>query len=68
MKLVILVNEYSLSFGFRDKFCKQVFGLTMGVSLSPLLENLFVDSIETSAITSFRLSPCFWGGFMDDMV
>ena len=35
MKLVILANEHSLYFGFRDEFYKQVFGLAMGASLSP---------------------------------
>jgi hypothetical protein len=56
MKLVILVNEYSFNFGFRGEFYTQVFGLTMGASLSPLLANLFIDSIEISAIHSFRIS------------
>ena len=68
MKLVILANEHSLYFGFRGEFYKQVFGLAMGASLSPLLANLFMESIETSAIHSFRLSPCFWSRFMDDVV
>ena len=27
-----------------------------------------MESIETSAIHSFRLSPCFWGRFMDVVV
>ena len=40
----------------------------MGASLSTLLANLFIESIETSAIHSFRLSPCFSGRFMDDVV
>ena len=56
MKLVILANKHSLYFGFRGESYKQVFGLAMGASLSPLLANLFLDSIETSAIHSFRLS------------
>jgi len=38
--------------------------LAKGPSLSPLLANLFM-AIETSAIHSFRLSPYFWGRFMD---
>ena len=58
----------SVYFGFRGEFYKQVFGLAIGASLSPLLANLFMESIETSAINSFRLSPCFWGRFMDDVV
>ena len=68
MKLVILANEHSLYFGFRVEFYKQVFGLAMGSSLSCLLANLFMESIETSAIQSFRLSHCFWGRFMDVVV
>ena len=68
MKLVILANEHSLYFGFRGEFYKQVFGLAMGASLSPLFPNLFMDSIETSAIHSFRVSPCFWSRFMGDVV
>jgi len=35
-------------------------------SLSFLLANLFMESIETFAM--HRLSPCFWGRFLDDMV
>ena len=68
MKLVIYTNECSLHFGFRGEFYKQVYGLVMAASLSPLLENLFMNSIETSDIHSFRLSHCFWGRFMDDVV
>ena len=68
LKLVILVNEYSFYFGFRGEFYKQVFGLLLGASLNPLLANLFMDSIDTSAINGFRLSPCSWGRFMDDVV
>jgi len=45
-----------------------MFGLATGAFLSRLLVNIFKDSIETSAIRSFRLSPCFWGRFMDDVV
>ena len=40
----------------------------MGASLSPLLKNIFMVSIETFAIHNFRLPPCFWGRFMDDVV
>ena len=68
MKLVILANEHSLYFGFKGEFHKQVFGLAMWASLSTLLSNLFMESIETSAIHSFWLSPCFWRRFMDDVV
>ena len=68
MRLIILVNEFSFYFGFRGEFYRQIFGLPMGASLSPLLANLFIDAIETSAINSFRISPCFWGRFMDDVV
>ena len=68
MKLFILVNEYSLYFGFRGEYYKQVLVLTMRASLSPLLANLFMDFIETSAIHSFRLFARFWGRFMDDVV
>ena len=68
MNLVVLANEHSLYFGFRGEFYKQVFGLAMGASLFPLLANLFMKSIDISTIHSFRLSPCFWGRFMDDEV
>ena len=68
MKLFILANKYSLYFDFRGEFYKQMFGLAMEASLSPLLANLFMDSIEISAIHSFRLSPHFWGRFTDDVV
>jgi hypothetical protein len=68
MKLVSLVNKYSFYYGFRGEFYQQVFGLAMGAPLSPILANLFLDSIEMSAIQCFRLSPCFWGRFMDDVL
>ena len=68
MRLAILANEYYLYFGFRGEFYKQLFDLAMVVSLSPFTANLLMDSIETSAIHSFSLSPCFWGRFMDDVV
>ena len=61
MKLVVFANEHSLYFGFRGEFYKQVFGLAMGASLSPLLANLFVEYFETSAIHSFRLLSLFLG-------
>ena len=40
----------------------------MGASFSLLLANLFMESIQTPTIHSFRLSPSFTARFMDDMV
>jgi hypothetical protein len=48
VKLVILVNEYSFYFGFRGDFYKQGFGLPIGLSVSSLLANFSMDSIENS--------------------
>jgi len=75
MKLVSLVSKNSFYFGFRGVFYQQAFGLVMGAPLSPILANLFLDSIEMEfllnqcfSIQCFRLSPCFWGRFMDSVL
>ena len=52
----------------RGEFYQQVFGLPMGASLSPILTNIFLDSIEMSSIQCFRLSFCLWGRFVDDVL
>ena len=51
MKLVILENEYSLYFGFRGEFYKQVFGWAVGASFSPLLANLSWTLLEPPLYT-----------------
>ena len=42
-----------------NEFFKQAFGFPMGAPLSPLLANLIMDIVETSAIQSFWLFSCF---------
>jgi retron-type reverse transcriptase len=54
-------------FQFRKEFFGQSNGLPIGAPLSPLLANIFVENIETTAIDSYFFIH-FWDRYMDDVI
>ncbi|XP_055522791.1 uncharacterized protein LOC129716972 [Wyeomyia smithii] len=53
-------------FQFRGKFYKQVFGLSMGSKLSPLLAELFMNDFEVESQKD-KLFPRVWKRYVDDV-
>lgn len=54
-------------FQFRERFYKQVDGLAMGLSLSPFLCNLFMNSVEEKLRESLDF-PIFYHRYVDDCI
>ena len=53
-------------FQFQDSFYEQVDGTAMGSPLSPVIANLYMESLEGTAIRSAALQPNLWVRYMDD--
>ncbi|XP_055527924.1 uncharacterized protein LOC129720461 [Wyeomyia smithii] len=53
-------------FMFRGKIYKQVFGLSMGSKLSPLLAEIFMSNFEVEAEGN-KLFPRIWKRYVDDI-
>ena len=56
----------STYFQFRDEFFEQLEGATIGSSLSPIISNLFMESLEERAIESSPQKPSIWLRYVDD--
>ena len=56
----------STYFQFRDEFFEQLEGAPMGSPLSPIIANLFMESLEERAIESSPQKPSIWLRYVDD--
>ena len=67
-KLVELTNLCLRSTYFQpgDNFYEQTDGAAMGSPLSPVIANLYLESLEASAILSAPLKPRVWVRYVDD--
>lgn len=54
-------------FVYDGVFYEQTEGLPMGSPLSPLLADLFLDSLETKALDTFDKKPRIWIRYVDDI-
>ena len=52
---------------FGDRLFDQVKGAAMGLPLSPIVANLFMEAFEDRALESAALQPRMWVRYMDDM-
>ena len=56
-------------FQFKDDFYEQIFGLSMGNPLSPVISCLFLEYLETEKLTLFPgIKPKFWKRYIDDVL
>ena len=51
---------------FQDSVYEQVDGRTMGSPLSPVVANLYMESLEEAAIITALLQPNLWVHYVDD--
>ena len=53
-------------FKYDNTFYQQIHGTAIGSPLSPVVANLFMESLETKAIQSARHPPKFYKRYVDD--
>ena len=60
---ICLTSTY---FQFQDAFYEQVDGAAMGSPLSPIVANIYMESMETRALEAFHAKPKLWVRYVDD--
>ena len=63
----ILLLEFCLKntyFSFQDQFYEQVEGAAMGSPVSPIVANLYMESLEQKALSTAPNPPRFWHRFV----
>ena len=65
--LIKLIGENSV-FTFNGKIYKQIFGLSMGNSLSPVLANLYMEFFEMKILRKIKSANIYWLRYMDDVL
>ena len=56
----------STYFLFQGKFYQQLEGTAMGSSISPIIANIFMEDLETRALSTTPHPPSLWKGYVDD--
>ena len=56
----------NMFFSANDKIYQQIQGLPMGSNLSPVLANIAMQYIETTALSTFNNSVKLWKRYVDD--
>ena len=62
---IILESAY---FRFNDEYYEQIFGLTMGSPLSPIVADLVIQDLEISIFSNLRVHMSFYYRYVDDIV
>ena len=58
---------HSTIFSFNSVFYRQTFGTPVGSCISPVIANIFMESVERSAIDSFQKTLRVWVRYVDDI-
>ena len=59
----------ALSKSHLDGFYEQIFGLSMGNPLSPVISCLFLEYLETEKLPLYKgIKPKFWKRYVDDVL
>jgi hypothetical protein len=53
-------------FQFEDKFYQQNEGTAMGISLSPVVSNIFIEHFEEIALDTADFKPAKWLRYIDE--
>ena len=56
----------STVFSFKSVLYRQIFGVTMGSCISPILADIFIEFVEHRAISTFHTPPKLWVRYIDD--
>ena len=67
---IIVLLKLCLSntcFQWRDGFYEQTGGAAMGLPLSPVLANIFMEHFEQNALENSTYVPKLWKQFVDDI-
>ena len=56
----------STVFSYKNSFFKQIYGTPMGFFISPIIASIYMEHIEHTAITIFRIPPSLWLRCVDD--
>ena len=57
---------HNTSFSFQNKFYEQVEGVAMGLPVSPIVANLYMEHFEREALRFASHPQRFWYRFVDD--
>ena len=69
LEQIMRLLEYSLTITYfqYDNVCyQQIEGATMGLSVSPIVANLFIEDFQQKSLSSFHTPLKFWGRYVDD--
>lgn len=65
-ELALCLNN--IYFKYKDNTYKQTFGCAMGSPVSSVVANIFMETLETSALQKLRHVPKFYYRYVDDVI